>query len=96
MTARGSAPSSPCVAEVSIRLADVRRRIEAAGRDPDDVTIVAVTKGFDASVCREALAAGLNMLGENRVQEGLAKMDEVDGATWHLIGTSRPTKCGMR
>ena len=92
MTARASAPSSPCVAEVAIRLADVRRRIEAAGRDPDDVTIVAVTKGFDASVCREALAAGLNVLGENRVQEGLAKMDEVDGATWHLIGHLQTNK----
>ena len=77
---------------VAGRLAEVRRRIEAAGRNPADVTIVAVTKGFDASVCRDALAAGLTVLGENRVQEGLAKMDAVQGATWHLIGHLQTNK----
>jgi hypothetical protein len=74
------------------RLAFVRARIAATGRNPDEVTIVAVTKGFDASACRDALGAGLGILGENRVQEGLAKMDEVEGATWHLIGHLQTNK----
>lgn len=77
---------------VAERLAIIRRRIEAAGRDPAEVTIVAVTKGFDAAVCREATAAGLSVLGENRVQEGLAKMDQVADATWHLIGHLQTNK----
>src|SRR5712691_5575638 len=64
----------------------VRQRIARAGRDPDEVAIVAVTKGFGPEVCRQALDAGLEVLGENRVQEALEKMDQVEGATWHLIG----------
>ena len=74
------------------RLAAVRRRIERAGGDPDQVAIVAVTKGRSAAECREAVAAGLTVLGENRVQEGLSKMDEVDGARWHLIGNLQSNK----
>ena len=74
------------------RLAAVRERIVRAGRDPDEVTIVAVTKGFDASVCREAVAAGLTVLGENRVHEALTKMSAVDGAAWHLIGHLQTNK----
>jgi pyridoxal phosphate enzyme (YggS family) len=73
-------------------LARVSARIAAAGRNPDEVTIVAVTKGFDAAACREALAAGLHILGENRVQEAIGKMDEVEGAKWHLIGHLQTNK----
>jgi pyridoxal phosphate enzyme (YggS family) len=77
---------------VAERLASVRRRIEQAGRDPGEVAIVAVTKGFGPEACREALDAGLTMLGENRVQEALAKMDVVSGAQWHLIGHLQSNK----
>jgi pyridoxal phosphate enzyme (YggS family) len=77
---------------VAENLAAVRERIVRAGRDPDEVAIVAVTKGFDVSVCREALAAGLHMLGENRVQEALAKMDLLPDAEWHLIGHLQTNK----
>ncbi len=77
---------------VAESLASVRRRIEQTGRDPDDVAIVAVTKGFGPEACREALAAGLTMLGENRVHEALTKMDEVEGAVWHLIGHLQSNK----
>ena len=70
----------------------IRADIERAGRDPGEITIVAVTKGFGADVCRAALSAGLTILGENRVQEALAKMAEVDGATWHLIGHLQTNK----
>jgi pyridoxal phosphate enzyme (YggS family) len=77
---------------VARNLQTIRRRIEAAGRDPDRITIVAVTKGFGAEVCREAVEAGLTILGENRVQEALDKMREVQGATWHLIGHLQTNK----
>jgi hypothetical protein len=80
------------VTVVSERLASVRDRIARAGRDPDEVAIVAVTKGFDVSACREALAAGLRMLGENRVHEALRKIDAVQEAEWHLIGHLQTNK----
>ncbi len=79
-------------AEVRERLASVRERIGRAGREPNEVAIVAVTKGFGAEVCLEALEAGLRMLGENRVQEALAKMDAVPDAEWHLIGHLQTNK----
>jgi len=53
--------------DVAARLASVRERIVQTGRNPDDVTIVAVTKGFDASICMLAIQAGLRILGENPV-----------------------------
>ena len=52
---------------VEQNLQAVREKIERAGRNPDDITIVAVTKGFGPEVCRAALSAGLTVLGENRV-----------------------------
>lgn len=73
-------------------LEHVRERIVRAGRDPDSVAIVAVTKGFDVSVCREAVAAGLHILGENRVHEAIVKMDVVADAEWHLIGHLQSNK----
>lgn len=78
--------SIPDQVDVAANLLDVRRRIEGAGGDPDAVRIVAVTKGHPAAACRAAREAGLNALGENRVQEALAKMEEVQGVEWHLIG----------
>ena len=70
----------------------VRRRIERAGRNPSEITIVAVTKGFGPDVCQAALDAGLKILGENRVQEAVGKMDAVAGAEWHLIGHLQTNK----
>jgi len=81
--------SEPTVLE---RLARVSARIAATGRNPDEVAIVAVTKGFGVEVCREAMAAGLHVLGENRVQEALPKMQAMDGAQWHLIGHLQTNK----
>ncbi|MBO0686853.1 MAG: YggS family pyridoxal phosphate-dependent enzyme [Candidatus Dormibacteraeota bacterium] len=73
-------------------LAAIRSRIERAGGDPDAIQIVAATKNRSAEECRAAVAAGLTLLGENRVQEALAKMDEVPGAGWHLIGHLQTNK----
>ncbi len=74
------------------RLARVSARIAATGRNPDEVAIVAVTKGFGIDACREAVAAGLRVLGENRVQEALSKMEAVPSAQWHLIGHLQTNK----
>ncbi len=77
---------------VAGNLAKVRERIVRTGRNPDEVTIVAVTKGFDVAVCRDAIAAGLHILGENRVHEALTKMDELPDTEWHLIGHLQTNK----
>ena len=77
--------------EVKARLAQVREKI-ARIRNPDDLVIVAVTKSFGADTCRAALAAGLHVLGENRVHEAILKMDEVPDAEWHLIGHLQTNK----
>ncbi len=75
---------------------DVLGRIAAAaaraGRDPSAVTLVAVSKTVPASRVRAAVAGGFDVLGENRVQEGAAKIPEVPGATWHLIGPLQGNK----
>ena len=74
------------------RLARISARIAATGRNPDEVAIVAVTKGFGVEACREAMAAGLRLLGENRIQEALPKMEAVPAAQWHLIGHLQTNK----
>jgi hypothetical protein len=63
-----------------------------AGREPSDVTLVAVSKTVPADALRDAVAAGLDLLGENRVQEGAAKAPEVPGARWHLVGPLQSNK----
>jgi PLP dependent protein len=80
---------SPGLAE---RIASVRERIARTGRNPDDVAIVAVTKGFGVDTCRAAVEAGLRILGENRVHEAKLKMDAVPDAEWHLIGHLQTNK----
>ena len=72
------------------RVADVRARIDAAaarGGHGQRVTIVAVTKTHGTDAARAAYEAGLHDVGENKVQEALKKMGEVDvPVRWHLIG----------
>jgi pyridoxal phosphate enzyme (YggS family) len=74
------------------RIAVVRARIARTGRNPDEIVIVAVTKGFGPETCRAAIEAGLTVLGENRVHEAKLKMDAVPGAQWHLIGHLQTNK----
>jgi pyridoxal phosphate enzyme (YggS family) len=82
-------------------VAAVRARIAAAAararRSADQVSIVAVTKGHPLERGREAVAAGLLDLGENRVQEALAKQDAWPGAPvrWHLIGHLQRNKAKL-
>lgn len=72
------------------RVADVRARISAAvsrGGHGQQVTIVAVTKTHEAEAARAAYEIGLHDVGENKVQEALKKMGQVDvPVRWHLIG----------
>src|SRR5260370_10215558 len=72
----------------------VARRAERGSGDPREVTLVAVTKTFPVARIREALAVGLRILGENRVQEALPKIDEIgpENVDWHLIGHLQTNK----
>lgn len=76
--------------KIADRVQSVRERIASvcrdAGRSPEDVTLVAVCKTFDATTVQEGLAAGLTDLGENRVQEAQQKIPQVGGGRWHLVG----------
>ncbi len=83
-------------ADLAENLAAVRRRIEqaadGAGRDPASVCLIAVGKTFPAEAVAAAVDAGANDLGENRVQEGVAKKPGVPPARWHLIGPLQRNK----
>jgi pyridoxal phosphate enzyme (YggS family) len=56
------------------------------------VTLVAVSKTVAAERVRAAVEAGMTLFGENRVQEALAKVPEVPGARWHLVGPLQSNK----
>ena len=91
-----TAPVSPAIAD---NLAAVRSRIDAAarraGRDPATVTLIAVSKTFDAEHVRAAWAAGQREFGENKVQEAeqkTAATGDLTGARWHLIGHLQSNK----
>lgn len=73
-------------------LARLRAAAADAGRDPDALRVVAVTKGFGSQVIRAASAAGLSRFGENRVQEAIPKMAAAPDAEWHLIGRLQANK----
>ncbi len=88
---------------IADNLAQVRRRIEAAclraGRPVDEVTLVGVSKGASAEAVAEACADGLTDVGENRVQEAVAKIAALAklgtagaGPRWHLIGHLQTNK----
>ena len=70
----------------------IRREIDQAaretGRTGADITLVGASKMNDAETCQEAIAAGIDVLGENRVQEMTAKLAQnaYDGAPLHFIG----------
>jgi pyridoxal phosphate enzyme (YggS family) len=78
------------VAEVRARIAE--RQAKAGWSHP--VTVVAVTKTHPPEAVRAAVAAGLTAVGENRVQEALAKQDALPDVRveWHLIGTLQRNK----
>lgn len=89
-----TSPVTPDVTpQVTERLRVVRRRIAAAGGDPDGVRIVAVTKGFGPEAVEAARAAGLVDVGENYAQELLGKTAGTAPDTrWHFLGPVQRNK----
>ena len=88
------------VATIAQRVEAVRERIARAcarsARSPDEVTLVAVCKGFPPEAIREAADAGLRHFGENRVQEAEAKRPTLAGLpasiVWHMVGHLQTNK----
>jgi pyridoxal phosphate enzyme (YggS family) len=89
-------------------LEHVQGRIEAAahsaGRSPDDITLVVVTKGHPLGVVEAAVEAGVRILGENYAREGLAKMQGLGAGVgeqaqsqlqWHMIGHVQSRKADI-
>ena len=76
------------------RIRETIARHQSVGGWAHQVRIIAVTKGQSAEAIRAALNAGLEDVGENRVQEALSKQEQIDGTnvTWHLIGTLQRNK----
>ena len=85
---------------IGSNLQEVKRRMraacKAASRDENSVTLLAVSKTFEAGAVREAQAAGQTAFGENYVQEALAKIDALvdlrPQLQWHLIGPLQSNK----
>ena len=76
-----------------IRL-EIREAAAAAGRDPEEILLLAATKTNDAARVREAIAAGVDICGENRVQEMLEKQQQgaYEGCPLHFIGHLQKNK----
>lgn len=94
--------TSDLASQIAARTETVRRRIaeaaDRAGRDPDAVTLIGVTKKHPLDVVRAAIACGVRDLGENRVGEFEGKSDEVPGEAlggdvrWHFVGSLQRNK----
>src|SRR5215469_1211622 len=84
--------------QLAENIARVRARIvaaaEKAGRDPAEVTLVAVSKTKPVELVEMAYNLGVSDFGENRVQEALAKIEQFHpaGLRWHLIGHVQSNK----
>ncbi len=83
--------------DIECNLESVQKQIVAAalraGRDPDEITLLTVSKRIDISRIEAALALGAHALGESRVQEANDKIPEVTGnAEWHFIGPLQSNK----
>jgi len=93
-TFQTSSSSDGFEALVASNLEHVRRRIEACGRDVDSVSIVAVTKTFSGDAIRAAGACGITSVGENYVNELVAKHEELEGMAmaWQFLGHVQTNK----
>jgi len=85
---------------IATNLRELERRIakacERANRLPTEIILVAVTKGVEASIIREAFTLGVTNFGENRVQEAQAKIVQLSNLkprlTWHMVGHLQSNK----
>lgn len=84
------------MSSIAENIREIRDQIGKAAarvnRNPADIGIVAVTKTVPVDRIEEAVAAGLNVLGENRVQELTGKYPFLPGVEWHLIGHLQSNK----
>lgn len=82
--------------QIEERLASVKERIRSAaeecGRNPDDITLIAVTKTYPVESMNAAIRAGVTDIGENKPQEIRDKFDSVLPVRWHLIGHLQSNK----
>ncbi len=76
--------------DFATRLAAIHHAIadsaQKAGRDPDEIELLAVSKTQPVEAIQEAMRAGLTQFGENKVQEARGKIDMLGRGVWHLIG----------
>ncbi len=70
----------------------IKEAAENAGRDPSEVTLIAVTKTHGPDMINEAINCGVTDIGENKVQEILDKYDSVLPVRWHMIGHLQTNK----
>ena len=84
------------MSELKERLEKIKGRMlnsaESAGKKAEDITLVAVTKTYEADIINEAIDLGVTDIGENKVQEILRKYDDVKPVRWHLIGHLQSNK----
>lgn len=84
------------MANIKSNIEDVYNRVrlscERSGRNPEDITVMAVTKTVDTDNISKAVECGITTLGENRPQELKEKFDCIDGVKWHLIGHLQTNK----
>ena len=90
------------VSTIRARYDQVREKIDAAarkaGRNPDSVRLVVVTKTHPVETVRAALEAGIRDLGENYAEEAVEKIraiGAVDGLCWHMIGHVQSRKADL-
>ncbi|MBC8164194.1 MAG: hypothetical protein H7Z42_23540, partial [Roseiflexaceae bacterium] len=79
-----SEPIADRIARVQARISAAARR---AGRSPDEITLIGVSKTHPVEVVAEALAAGLRHFGENRIQEAEEKIDALQGSGFRVPGS---------
>ena len=83
---------------IAARLYAIEERInnaaERALRNPDDISLVAVSKTFPPEIIDEGIRAGISILGESKIQEAMAKHEQCSSADWHFI--TAPTRNKIR
>ena len=79
---------------IALIRANIARAAREAGREPSEILLIGASKMNDAAACRAAIAAGIDALGENRVQEMTQKLAEnaYEGAPLHFIGNLQRNK----
>lgn len=75
-----------------IVLENIKKACERSGRNPEDITLISVTKTHGAELINEAIDVGAKDIGENKAQELCNKYDDVKPVRWHFIGHLQTNK----